>query len=72
MHLVVNLARIEQIQLAGSGLERDLDLAALAAIKPILPTIDNHLAQIAADADAELDNRESSCRAAVPNLRGRK
>ena len=50
MQLVLNLARIEQIQLAGSGLERDLDLAALAAIKPILPLIDEHLTKVAAEA----------------------
>ncbi len=55
MRLELNCARIEKIELAGSGLKRDLDLVALAAIKPILPTIDQHLAKVAADAAACLE-----------------
>ena len=51
MRLELNCARIEKIELAGSGLERDLDLAALAAIRPILPAIDQHLSRVVEEAE---------------------
>ncbi len=58
MRIELNCARIERIELAGSGLERDLDLAALAAIRPILAIIDQHLMKIAEDAERCLQVRQ--------------
>lgn len=54
MRLELNFARIEKIELAGSGARRAMDLVTLAVLRPLLPEIDRHLAEAAERAEASL------------------